>query len=129
MDGAPAVTATAARLSALAASMGDAEWGRAAAALAEGHPVPDDAGTPTYHDVALTGLAVVEGLADSDRWREAREQAEFLSDFFTGARKRLHAVAGIGFQGLLSAVRGRDRDEIADMAEFLREIFAAGESG
>lgn len=115
---------TAARLSAMAAVLDDREWSDAAAALADGNVTPPPSGPPTYHDVALTGLALVEALADAGRWREARTQAAFVSDFFTASRRRLHAVAGVGFQGLLSAVADRDREEMVDMADFLREIFA-----
>lgn len=122
------VAGIAARLSALAAALGDREWSAAVAALVGGPPTDAPSVPPTYRDVALTGLGLVEALADAGRWAEARTQAGYLADFFTANRRHLHAVAGVGFQGLLSAVTDRDREEMADLGDFLREIFAAPET-
>jgi hypothetical protein len=113
----------AAALAGHARRAGEAEWADAAGGIA-GTVVPGEGPAPTWRDLAVTGLDLVDALARSGSWPEARVQAEYLSDYFTAARRRLHPIAAIAFQGLLGAVRARDQDELDDMAELLREIFA-----
>jgi hypothetical protein len=73
----------------------------------------------------MTGLEVVDGLARTGDWDAARHQAAFLADFFTRMRKRLHGVAGVAFEGLASAVRAHDLDDLDEHADLIRELFGA----
>jgi hypothetical protein len=113
----------AARLAGMADALGESDWTeelRRCGAV----PVPLGA-APTWGQVAMTGLDVVEGLAGADRWDDARHQAAFLADFFTRTRKQLHGVAGVAFEGLALAARGHDRDDLDEHAELIRELFGA----
>ena len=58
-------------------------------------------------------------------WDDARHQAAFLADFFTRRRKQLHGVAGVAFEGLALAARGRDREDLDEHAELIRALFGA----
>jgi hypothetical protein len=73
--------------------------------------------------VARGGLADVEALAEAGRWDDAALRAGELTEIFRAARPHLHAVAGEAFDGLLAAARARDRDELGDFAELVRELF------
>jgi hypothetical protein len=113
----------AARLAGLADDLGESAWSDE---LRRGGITPlAPAGPPTWGQVAITGLELVEGLAAIGNWEDARHQAAFLADFFTRMRKQLHAVAGVAFEGLASAARAHDRDDLNEHAELIRELFGA----
>lgn len=117
------LTDAAARLAGIADALGESDWRdelRRAGAVAVR---PD--GPPTWGQVAMTGLDVVEGLATAGEWDDARHQAAFLADFFIRRRKQLHGVAGIAFEGLALAARGRDREDLDEHAELIRALFGA----
>ncbi len=111
----------AARLAGIADALGESDWSdelRRRGAV----PVPPT-GPPTWGEVAMTGLDVVEGLAQAGSWDDARHQAAFLADFFTRTRKQLHGVAGVAFEGLALAARGHDREDLDEHAELIRALF------
>jgi hypothetical protein len=113
----------AARLAGIADALGESDWSddlRRHGAVPIAPPGP-----PTWGQVALTGLDVVEGLASAGRWDDARDQAAFLADFFTRTRKQLHGVAGVAFEGLALAARGHDGEDLDEHAELIRELFGA----
>lgn len=110
-------------MAAAAARLGREEWRRSAARLAGGEPSPTVAEPPTYRELAGTGVVLVERLAAQGRWTEAAEQAGHLTRYFAGVRWELHPVAAQSFDGLQAAARARDRDELADFADLLRELF------
>ena len=113
----------AAQLAAAVSALGQPDWAADAARLA-GRGTPEAPGaTPTYRELARTGLELVEGLAGEGRWDEAAAQARHLSRYFAGAREQLHAVAGEAFDGLHAAVRARDPEELEDFADLLRTLF------
>jgi len=115
------LTDAAARLAGIADALGESDWSdelRRRGAV----PVTAD-GPPTWGQVALTGLEVVEGFAAAGNWEDARHQAAFLADFFTRMRKQLHGVAGVAFEGLAGAARARDRGDLDEHAELIRELF------
>ena len=117
------LTDAAARLAGIADALGESDWCdelRRSGAV----PVRPD-GPPTWGQIAMTGLDVVEGLAAAGRWADARHQAAFLADFFTRRRKQLHGVAGVAFEGLALAARGRDREDLDEHAELIRALFGA----
>jgi hypothetical protein len=117
------LTDAAARLAGIADALGEPDW---CAALRRGGVAPRAAtAPPTWGEVAMTGLDVVEGLAAVGRWEEARHQAAFLADFFTRTRKQLHGVAGVAFEGLALAARGHDRVDLDEHAELIRALFGA----
>ncbi len=107
----------------MAAALGDAGWAEAAALIADGSPAPSSEGVPSYGELAATGMRVIELLAGLERWAEAREQAAHLADYFTRVRREVHPVAAVGFQGLCDAAQAKDRDEVDEHLDFLREIF------
>lgn len=107
----------------MAAAIGDAGWAAAAALIADGAPAVDAGPVPAYGELAATGMRVIELLAGMDRWAEAREQAAHLADYFTRVRREVHPVASVGFQGLCDAAQARDREELDEHLDFLREIF------
>jgi len=109
----------------MAAALDEPDWSRLAAGLSAPGGPADPAGAPTYGALAVTGIELVERLAAAGRWDDAHPQAAFLADYFMAARRQLHPVAGVAFQGLCDAVRARDTEELAEHAEFLREIFAS----
>jgi hypothetical protein len=111
----------AARLAGIADALGESDW-RDELRRHGVVPAPVDA-PPTWGRVALTGLDVVEGLAATGQWDDARHQAAFLADFFTRMRRRLHGVAGVAFEGLALAARARDREDLDVHAELIRELF------
>lgn len=115
----------------MARALDDRSWARDAQALAGGAAeVAPDARPPSFHDLAMTGLTLVEALVAAGRWDEARTQARHLAGHFHEMRRGLHPVAAAGFGGLHDAVRSRDRDGIDDHAELLREILGGpGNSG
>lgn len=114
-------------LAAAAAALGQPEWERHTRALAATAPAPAPR-VPTYRDVAVAGLDLVDALADGGRWDEADVQASHLSRFFSDPRAAQPAITRYGFDGLRAAARARDRDELADFLDVLREIFGpAGE--
>jgi hypothetical protein len=115
------LTDAAARLAGIADALGESDW-RDELRRRGAVPAPVDA-PPTWGQVALTGLDVVEGLAATGRWDDARHQAAFLADFFTRMRRRLHGVAGVAFEGLAHAARARDRDDLDVHADLIRELF------
>jgi len=110
-------------LAAAAAAVGREDWERDAGALA-GAPPPERVAAPTYRDVALAGLAVVEALADEGRWADADAHAAHLLRFFSDPDAAQPAITRHGFDGLRAAARARDRDEVEDFLDLLREIFA-----
>jgi len=110
-----------ARLAGIAVALGESEW---ADELRGRGVVPAPvASPPTWGQVAMTGLVVVDGLAADGDWDGARHQASFLADFFTRMRKQLHGVAGVAFEGLSMAARARDREDLDEHAELIRELF------
>lgn len=111
----------AARLAGIADALDESEW---SAELRRSGVVPIPAPhPPTWGEVAMTGLEVVESLARTDDWDAARHQAAFLADFFTRMRKQLHGVAGVAFDGLAAAARAHDRDDLDAHADLIRELF------
>ncbi len=111
----------ASRLAGIADALGETEWSAelrrsGVEPIAATHP-------PTWGEVALTGLEVVAGLARSGDWASARHQAAFLADFFTRMRKQLHGVAGVAFEGLASAARAHDQEDLEEHADLIRELF------
>jgi hypothetical protein len=114
--------ARAARLAAAVAGLGDPAW-RADAERIAGAPAPGTAAPPTYGELAVTGVALVEALATGGRWDEAAGQARHLTRFFTAERRRLSPVAGHVFDGLQAAAIARDPDELRDFADLVREMF------
>jgi hypothetical protein len=114
----------AARLAGIADALGETEW--SAELRGSGvDPIPT-AHSPTWSEVAMTGLEVVDGLARTGDWDAARHQASFLADFFTRMRKQLHGVAGVAFEGLASAARAHDLDDLGEHADLIRELFGDG---
>lgn len=105
----------------MAAALGEPEWSASLALIAGTRPEPPFA-VPGYGELAVTGMRVVELLAGDERWRESREVAAHLADYFTRVRRELHPVAAVGFQGLCDAAQARDREELDEHLEFLREI-------
>lgn len=113
----------AARLAGIAKALGETSWSEELGRL--GAVADDRVAAPTWGQVAITGLDVVEGLASADRWDDARHQAAFLADFFTRMRKQLHAIAGGAFEGLAAAARAHDADDLDEHARLIRELFSA----
>ena len=111
----------AARLAGIADALEETEWS-AELRRSGVDPIPA-AHPPTWGEVALTGLNVVDGLARTGDWDAARHQAAFLADFFTRMRKQLHGVAGVAFEGLASAARAHDQDDLDEHADLIRELF------
>jgi hypothetical protein len=110
-----------ARLAGIADALGETDWSDELQRLGVA-PTPA-AAAPTWGEVAMTGLVVVDRLAADGDWEAARHQAAFLADFFTRMRKQLHGVAGVAFEGLAMAARSRDRDDLDEHAELIRELF------
>lgn len=109
------------RMADLAAAAAAPAW---AAALAEpAGRAPATVPPPTFHDLAWTGLDLVDALVAAGRWDDARTHTAHLADYFTAARRRLHPVAAVAFQGLHDAVRARDPEEIEPLTSLLRDIF------
>jgi hypothetical protein len=117
------LTDAAARLAGIADALGEPDWSQALRG-SDGVRVPP-VGPPTWGQVALTGLEVVEALAAAGKWDDARHQAAFLADFFTRMRTQLHGVAGVAFEGLAGAARAHDRQDLDEHAELIRELFGA----
>jgi hypothetical protein len=117
------LTDAAARLAGIADALGESDW-RDELRRSGAVPASLDA-PPTWGQVAMTGLGVVEGLAAAGQWDDARHQAAFLADFFTRMRRRLHGVAGVAFEGLALAARAHDREDLDEHAELIRELFGA----
>jgi hypothetical protein len=113
----------AARLAGIADALGEHEW--SAELRRTGVTPARVAAPPTWGEVAITGLDVVEKLATAGDWTGARDQAAFLADFFTRMRKQLHGVAGVAFEGLASAARARDPEDLAEHADLIRELFGS----
>jgi hypothetical protein len=111
----------AARLAGIAAALGETEWSDELRRSGV-DPLPATH-APTWGEVAMTGLEVVDGLARTDAWDGARHQAAFLADFFTRHRKQLHGVAGVAFEGLSSAARARDLEDLDEHSDLIRELF------
>lgn len=111
------------RLSTAASAVGDDGWAHAAAAVAGGEPPTDHPQAPTYRELALTGIAVVLGLADADRWGEAHEQARFLARHFGQAEAPVRTIAGEGFRGMVSSAATADREGMQDFAAFVLELY------
>lgn len=105
----------------MAAALGDDAWASAAGLIGGGTPVAGP--VPSYGELAATGMRVIELLAGLDRWAEARTHAAHLADYFTRVRREVHPVASVGFQGLCDAAQARDRQELDEHLDFLREIF------
>lgn len=103
--------------------LGEAEWHVAAARVAGAAPVPVLDAPPTYRELALAGVEVVEGLAGEGRWPEAAEQARHLRRYFSAPGGVMHQVAGESFDGLHAAVLARDAEELDDFTALLRELF------
>ena len=110
-----------ARLAGLVESLGEFEW-RDYVRAAGINPHPDF-GSPTWGNLARTGLDVVEYYAARDEGVCARDHAAFLADYFMRTRKQLHGVAGVAFEGLSLAARAHDTDELEDHADLIRELF------
>jgi hypothetical protein len=119
-------SAAAARLVPLAVALGEDDW---AADLREVAPATPAAAPgagaehPSWGELALDGTHLVEALAARGRWDEASRHAAHLTDYFTANRRRLHGIAGIAFDGLRTATKARDADELGDFADLLRELF------
>jgi hypothetical protein len=116
----------AARLAGIADALGESAWSeelRRNGVTPAPQPTP-----PTWGEIAITGIDVVEGLVAGGDWEQARHQAAFLADFFTRMRTRLHGVAGVAFEGLALAARARDPDELREHAELIRELFGTGDA-
>lgn len=116
----------AARLAGIADALGETMWAdelRRTGVTAIPAAVP-----PTWGDLAITGLEVVEDLAIRGDWAAARDQAAFLADFFTRMRKQLHGVAGVAFEGLASAARAHDPDDLAEHSQLIRELFGSDDA-
>jgi len=111
----------AARLAGIADALGETEWSAelrrsGVAPIPAPHP-------PTWGEVAMIGLDVVERRARAGDWDAARHQAAFLADFFTRMRKQLHGVAGVAFEGLAAAARAADLDDLDEHADLIRALF------
>jgi len=116
----------AARLAGIADALGETMW---ADELRRSGVTPVPAATPpTWGEVAITGLDVVEDRARSGDWTTARDQAAFLADFFTRMRKQLHGVAGVAFEGLASAARAHDLEDLAEHGDLIRELFGSDDA-
>lgn len=113
----------AAWIAAAAERLGRREWSRAAAGLAGHGPAPALVAAPTYGQLALTGIDLVEELAAGGRWRDAADQAGHLRRYFSAPGGALHQIAGESFDGLQAAARARDREELDDFTALLRELF------
>lgn len=105
------------------AGLGDADWGRELAALGAPPAPAGPAAAPTYERLATTGADAVVALAAADRWDAAAGQADRLARTFAAWRAELHPVAGEAFEGLRAAAHARDRDELDDFVDLVREIF------
>jgi hypothetical protein len=112
----------AARLVPLARALGEDGWVADLRGIAPGTG-DERAETPTWGELAMEGTGLIESLAARGRWDEATRQAAHLTDYFTAHRRRLHGIAGIAFDGLWSAAKARDADELEDFASLLRELF------
>lgn len=125
-EGGADVADAAARLAGIADALGESAW---VDELRRGGVTPSrQQAPPTWGQVAITGLEVVEGLAAQGQWDDARHQAAFLADFFTRMRKQLHGVAGVAFEGLALAARARDREDLDEHADLIRELFGDDEA-
>jgi hypothetical protein len=123
IEGGADLADAAARLAGIADALGESAWSQE---LRRHGVTPAPQSTPpTWGQVALTGLDVVEGLTANGDWDDARHQAAFLADFFTRTRKQLHGVAGVAFEGLAQAAGARDRDDLDEHAELIRALFGA----
>lgn len=120
-----AAAARAAWVAAAAERLGQGEWHRDAVRLAGATPVPVLEAVPTYRELALAGIDVVEQLAGAGRWPEAAEQARHLRRYFSAPGGVMHQVAGESFDGLHAAVRARDAEELEDFIALLRELFTS----
>jgi hypothetical protein len=119
------VAERAARLAAAVAWLSDAEWSREVARLAADRPGPSSSpDPPTVGDVARDGVALVEGLAAGGRWEDAAVQATHLARYFAREGLRLGPIAAEAFDGVRAATLARDRDELADFVELVREMFS-----
>lgn len=110
-------------MAAAAGRLGEDEWSRSAARLAEAPP-PVLEVAPTYRELALVGIDLVEELAGAGRWDDAAEQARHLTRYFRAPGGVLHQVAGESFDGLHAAARARDPEGLGDFTDLLRELFA-----
>jgi hypothetical protein len=112
-------------MAAAARALGDEAWALSACATAG---VDDPGATPerpTYGELALTGVALVAGLAEQERWDAAAEQARRLAVYFGDADARIDAVSAEAFAGLAGATRLRDPEAVRDFGELILEVFAA----
>jgi hypothetical protein len=115
----------AARLAAAVDWLGEPVWRDEVGRLAgEGGAGARAEAPPTFGEVAIAGLGLVQSLAQEGRWDDAAGQARRLARFFADAGVRLGPVAGPVFDGLLASCLARDPDELADVSELVEEIFA-----
>jgi hypothetical protein len=119
----PAGVGSCSRLATAVAGLGDEDWVGELVAL--GATVGDDArkGVPTYERLATAGTDTVAELVAAGRWDEASRQARRLTALFRRTRHQLHPLAAESFDGLHAAARARDREEVGDFVELLRELF------
>jgi hypothetical protein len=81
------------------------------------------AGPRSYREVATAGTERVASLAELGRWDEAAAAARELKAVFAGTPDELGPIAHEAFDGLLAASLARDRDEVGDFVELVRELF------
>jgi hypothetical protein len=119
------VAERAARLAAAVAWLDDPEWSRDAGRLtADGAPSAATS-PPSVGEVARGGVALVEALAAEGRWEEAAAQAAHLARHFARQGLRLGPpIAAEAFDGVRAATLARDRHELADFVDLVREMFS-----
>ena len=117
--------ADALRMAAAARALGDEDWALSACTTAGDDPPEAAPAIPTYGELALTGVALVAGLAEQGRWDAATDQAVRLAAYFGDARGRIDAVPAEAFAGLAGATRVHDREGVRDFGELILEVFAA----
>jgi hypothetical protein len=108
-----------------ARAIGDEAWAHSASRTAGAHAPDPPPGRPTYGELALTGVALVAGLAERGDWDAAAEHARRLAVYFGDDERRIDAVSAEAFAGLAGATRMRDPEGVRDFGELIVEVFTA----
>ena len=118
------LTDAAARLAGIADALGESDWCdelRRVGAV----PIPPD-GPPTWGQVAMTGLEVVEGLATAGRLGRRTPPGGVSGGLLHPAcASNCTGWPASRFEGLALAARGRDREDLDEHAELIRALFGA----